>query len=78
MPKLPFNPDDKQKGVQAYLKYSGLAFQMAGIIFLSIIVGRQIDDYLKLEKPYATVVLSLLGLTGFMYKLYIDLMKDKE
>lgn len=77
MPNQDANPGKKQKGVQAYLKYSGMAFQMAGIIFLSIILGRQMDYYFNLEKPYITVVLSLVGLTGFMYKLYIDLMKDK-
>lgn len=71
-------PEKKPKGVSAYLKYSGLAFQMAGIIFLSILIGQQLDSYWGLQKPYATVVISLIGLTGFMYKLYIDLMKDKE
>jgi hypothetical protein len=64
-----------KKGASDYLKYTGLAFQMAGIILVSIFLGQKIDTYLALDKPYATALISVLSLAGFMYKLYIDLMK---
>ena len=62
----------------AYLQYTGLAFQMAGIIFLSIFIGQKLDAYFQFPKPYLAGLISLLSITGFIYKLYIDLIKNEK
>ncbi|KXK40504.1 MAG: AtpZ/AtpI family protein [Saprospiraceae bacterium] len=72
----------KEKGkithkVHAYLKYSGLAFQMAGVVIFGYLIGQWLDRKLLLEKPYITILLIILFFAGFMYKLYLDLTKEK-
>lgn len=69
--------DPIRKKTNSYLKYSGLAFQMAAIILLSIWGGKKIDAYMGWEKPFATLLLTLILFSGFMYKLYLDLTKDQ-
>ena len=54
------SPADKSQGVN-YLKYSGMAFQLAAAIFLGTMIGKYIDGKLNLEKPYFTLLLALLG-----------------
>ncbi len=71
-------PDEKNiRKVNAYLKYSGLAFQLAFVIFLGIYVGNYIDTYFGLKVPIATMILVLLLFGAYMYKLVVDLMKPK-
>ena len=41
------NETKKQK-INAYLKYSGLAFQMLGLIFLGLVVGQWLDKKFSL------------------------------
>jgi hypothetical protein len=67
-----------KKAGSAYLQYTGLAFQMAGIIFFSIFIGKKLDAYFEFPKPYLTGLLSLLTITGFIYKLYVDLLKKEK
>ncbi|MFZ1704064.1 MAG: AtpZ/AtpI family protein [Saprospiraceae bacterium] len=66
-----------KRGANSYLQYTGLAFQMAGIIIFSIFIGKKLDTYFDMPKPYFTGFLTVFTLTGFMYKLYIDLIKKK-
>jgi len=69
------NPKDNR--INQYLKYSGIAFQMAFIVLAGILIGKKADRYFSLEKPYITMVLVLLFFGGYMYKLYVDLIKPK-
>jgi len=50
-----------------YAKYSGLGFQMLAIIFIGVFGGVKLDEYLKLEFPIFTVVLSLLSVVLAIY-----------
>ncbi len=59
-----------RKGYNAYLRYSGLGLQMAGIILLSIWAGRWLDARLALNFPAFTLVLALLGISGAMAFLF--------
>lgn len=68
--------DEKiRKPVNSYLKYSGIAFQMAGVLLAGIFGGRWLDEYFGNETPYITIFLLLFLFVGFLYKLYIDLGK---
>lgn len=71
-------PNEKNiKKVNVYLKYSGLAFQLAFVIFVGIYLGNYIDTYFGLKVPVATMILVLLLFGAYMYKLVVDLMKPK-
>ncbi len=59
-----------RKGYNAYLRYSGLGLQMAGIILASIWAGRWLDGWLSPGFPAFTLVLALLGITGAMVFLF--------
>jgi len=61
------------KQTNGYLKYTGLAFQMAGVVVFAIILGQWIDRKLLLSKPYFTILLVAIFFSGFMYKLYKEL-----
>jgi ATP synthase protein I len=61
----------------AYLRYSGLGFQMAATIGLGIWIGRKVDEYLGLQQPWLTMLLVMLLFIGFIYKLYVDLTRKE-
>lgn len=65
-----------KKSVSPYMKYSGLAFQLAAMMMIGIFGGQWIDEYLGLETPIFTILLTIGLFIGFMYKLYLELLKD--
>jgi len=70
--------DDKnklRKGTHAYMKYSGLAFQMAAIVILAILGGQKLDSMFGFEKPWMTMLLTLFLFSAYLYKLYKELIK---
>ncbi len=68
--------EGKNQKFNAYLKYSGVAFQMAGVVLLGLIVGQWLDKIFSMSKPVFTMFLILLFFGGFMYKLYRELNKS--
>lgn len=65
-PKKPLNP---------YIKYSSMVFQMGAIIGLGTYLGTLLDDYWELEKPLATLVLSLLSVFAALYIVLKDFIR---
>ena len=65
-------PDKKPRGSD-YLKYSGLAFQMFFTLLIGWFIGSKIDDWLELQKPIFALILLMLFLAGFFFKLVKDL-----
>jgi len=62
------NPKNRQnKGLQNFGRYSGLAFQMIGIILIPTLGGIQIDKHTGWETPVFTVILSLFGVFASIY-----------
>lgn len=74
-PKLPHRA---KNSASYYLQYTGLAFQMAALLFIAIYLGQKVDQWLELQKPYATGLFTILSLTGFMYKIYMDVMNKSK
>jgi hypothetical protein len=72
------NKSSFRKNSKSYMQYTGLAFQLAGILLISIFAGKKIDVYFGFSKPYITALLSMMALVGFMYKLYLDLIKTPK
>lgn len=66
-----------KKQVNQYLKYSGLAFQLAGLVLAGLFGGQWLDKTFHLDKPYFTIGLVVVLFSGFLYKLYLDLNPTK-
>jgi F0F1-type ATP synthase assembly protein I len=69
-PKKPSN-----KGIKDYARYSGIAFQMAGIILVATWGGVKIDKLTGWKTPVFTIVLSLLGVFAAMYIIVKEFIK---
>lgn len=50
-----------------FMKYSGMAFQMGVIILIGAFVGQSLDARFHTEKPYLTVLCSLLAIFAALY-----------
>ncbi|MBN2777731.1 MAG: AtpZ/AtpI family protein [Bacteroidales bacterium] len=64
------NKDDlkeTQKGVNKFIRFSSLAFEMAIIIAGGTYGGVWIDEYFNLETPIFTIVLSLFSVFASLY-----------
>lgn len=71
------NPQNKpsNKGIQNFARYSGMAFQMIGIILLTTFGGIQIDKRTGWETPVFTIILSLIGVFAAIYVAIKDFIK---
>jgi F0F1-type ATP synthase assembly protein I len=58
-----------------YAKYSGIAFEMLGIIFLGTLAGYKLDEHTAMEFPIFTLCLSLLSVFAALYVVLKDFIK---
>jgi F0F1-type ATP synthase assembly protein I len=63
------------KGLRDFAKYSGLAFQMFGIILVTVWGGTKLDKLTGWHTPVFTIVLSLLGVFAAIYTAIKDFLK---
>jgi ATP synthase protein I len=63
------------KGVRDFARYSGMAFQMVGIILVTTWGGIKLDKLLDFDKPVFTIILSLLGVFAAIYTAVKDFIK---
>jgi len=61
--------------VQDFAKYSSIAFQMIGIILITVWGGVKLDKLTGWNTPVFTIVLSLLGVFGAIYTVIRDFIK---
>jgi len=71
--KNPKKPSSK--GIQNFARYSGLAFQMIGIILVTTLGGVKLDKLTGWETPVFTIILSLIGVFGAIYISIKDFIK---
>lgn len=73
MPKQPKpepDPANKNKVIKhtnSYLKYSGMAFQMATILIIGAVAGKKLDQHFQTERPYFTLLLVIFAIIGAFY-----------
>jgi F0F1-type ATP synthase assembly protein I len=67
--------DQGNKGIKDFARYSGIAFQMIGIILIATWGGIKLDKLTSFEKPVFTIILSLLGVFAAIYTAVKDLIK---
>lgn len=63
------------KGINEFGKYSGIAFQMVGIILVTTWGGIKLDELLGFEKHVFTIILSLLGVFAAIYTAVKDFIR---
>ena len=63
------------KGIRDFARYSGLAFQMVGIILVTTWGGMKLDKLMEFHKPVFTIILSLLGVFAAIYTAIKDFIK---
>lgn len=63
------------KGFNDYARYTGIAFQMAVIIFLTTWGGIKLDQLAGFSNPVFTIILSLLGVFAAIYTAIKDFLK---
>jgi len=68
--------NDPEKGLANYARYSGMAFQMAGIIFAGAFGGLKLDQWFK-TKPVFIVALSIVSVFLAIFYVTRDLLKKK-
>jgi F0F1-type ATP synthase assembly protein I len=59
-----------KKGTNAYMKWSGLAFQLLGAIALFGWLGYELDEYLELKFPAFMLTFGFLAFGAVMYQVY--------
>ena len=65
----------QNKGIRDFARYSGLAFQMIGIILITVWGGVKLDKLTGWHTPVFTIVLSLLGVFAAIYTAIKDFIK---
>lgn len=59
--------ESNKKAANAFVRYSGMAFQMIAVLLVAAYSGQWLDDHYKNEQPWFTLVLLLIGVTASMY-----------
>jgi hypothetical protein len=72
--KIPFK---KNNEIKNYAKYSGIAFQMAGIIALGVFGGIELDKFTNLKFPIFTFILTIVSVVLSIYIAIKDFIKKK-
>ena len=56
-----------KKSTNAFMRYSGMAFQMIAVLLIAAYAGQWLDKHFQNEQPWFTLVLLLIGVTASMY-----------
>jgi F0F1-type ATP synthase assembly protein I len=67
----------KRQQARAYMKYTGMAFQMGAIILVGTLIGQKLDSHYQMERPYLTVLFALLSIFAALYVTLKDLFAQK-
>ena len=65
----------QNRNVDDWARYTGLAFQMFGIIFITVWGGSKLDKLVGWKTPVFTIVLSLFGVFAAIYTAVKDFIK---
>lgn len=67
--------DRRGKGLNDFARYSGIAFQMFAVIFITVWGGMKLDKLAGNETPVFTIILSLLGVFAAIYTVIKDFIR---
>lgn len=63
----------RKKSANIYLKYSGLAFQLAATIGVGAFIGYKLDEWANFDKQYLTALFAILFTLAGLYLALKDL-----
>ena len=69
----------KEQGnkIRGFARYTGMAFQMVGIILVTTWGGTKLDEFAEFKTPVFTIILSLFGVFAAIYVIVKDFIKFK-
>ena len=70
--------DANNSGLNSYVRYSGMGFQMVAIILLFYWAGSKLDERSGNEKPVYTALLTPLGVFAGLYIILKDFIFKKN
>ena len=76
MSKKPADERQQRRQANAYMKYTGMAFQMAATIAVGIFAGKYLDRYFQTETPYFTILGAFIFAAAAMYLVIKDFLKN--
>jgi len=53
-------------------RYSGMALELFIFLMILFFLGKKLDQLLNNSKPFLAIAAMVLGLTGYLYKVYRD------
>jgi F0F1-type ATP synthase assembly protein I len=59
--------ENTKKSASAFMRYSGMAFQMIAVLLVAAYAGQWLDNHFQNRQPWFTLVLLLIGVTASMY-----------
>ncbi len=71
------NPKKGNNAIKNFARYSGMAFQMIGIILATTWGGIKLDTLTGLKTPVFTIILSLFGVFAAIWVAVKDFIKFK-
>lgn len=69
--------ENNKRSLNAFARYSGMAFQIAASIVLCLFLGKWIDSKFPMKFPVFTTALTILGVFLGVYFVISDLLKRK-
>lgn len=60
--------EDEKKALTGYAKYTGVAFQMMGIIAVCAFIGYKIDEYYHHQTQWVTALSCVIGVVASIYQ----------
>ncbi|WP_448520591.1 AtpZ/AtpI family protein [Rhodoflexus sp.] len=71
---MPSSKPQKQRN--SYLRYSGMAFELAGALVLGYWAGRWVDTFFELPKSFGTMFCMMLCLFAALFHILRSLIKN--
>jgi F0F1-type ATP synthase assembly protein I len=68
---------EKNNHIRNFARYSGLAFEMLGIIVFGSYIGYRLDENREAEFPLWTIVFSLFAIFSSLYMVIRQLFNNK-
>jgi F0F1-type ATP synthase assembly protein I len=70
------NNEKPKQSLNAFARYSGLAFQIGGAVILGVLLGYWLDRQLETTKSHAfTITFTLMGVFLGLYSVIKDVLK---
>lgn len=67
----------KEPQLNAYIKYTAIAFQMGAVIGGGVLLGRWLDGKVESQTPWFTIGIGLFSIFAALYLSLKNLLKNK-